>query len=256
MASLPPSDRRPVRKRRERRELCAEGRGQRRQPARQDAGRAARPARRQVARQVREVPRRSRLFRGARRGRARPDRGRAGGAQPRLLRQISEHCVRRGLSEQAPPSRLPVHLRLRRQSRRDPRARHVGARARRSRKAMLDGKLWLPEVGKSTHYHAYWVRPSWVGEMKKTVQVRRAHLLSAAQLGRRQRRAELGHAGADRGALGEARREAKSEAEIEGCAKASADRSAAHPESRMPHISISSATSKFGAECVSAPDET
>jgi spore germination cell wall hydrolase CwlJ-like protein len=32
---------------------------------------------------------------------------------------------------------------------------------------MLDGKLWLPEVGKATHYHAYWVRPSWVREMTK-----------------------------------------------------------------------------------------
>ena len=40
-------------------------------------------------------------------------------------------------------------------------------RARRIAKAMLDGQLWLPEVAKSTHYHAYWVRPSWVNEMKK-----------------------------------------------------------------------------------------
>ena len=32
---------------------------------------------------------------------------------------------------------------------------------------MLDGKLWLPEVGKATHYHAYWVRPGWVREMNK-----------------------------------------------------------------------------------------
>jgi hypothetical protein len=32
---------------------------------------------------------------------------------------------------------------------------------------MLDGKLWLPEVGKATHYHAYWVRPGWVREMTK-----------------------------------------------------------------------------------------
>ncbi|CAM5444277.1 Germination-specific amidase OS=Afipia felis OX=1035 GN=sleB PE=4 SV=1 [Afipia felis] len=40
-------------------------------------------------------------------------------------------------------------------------------RAKRISKATLDGKLWLPEVGKSTHYHAYWVRPSWVHEMKK-----------------------------------------------------------------------------------------
>jgi spore germination cell wall hydrolase CwlJ-like protein len=40
-------------------------------------------------------------------------------------------------------------------------------RARRIAKATLDGRLWLPEVGKSTHYHAYWVHPSWVHEMKK-----------------------------------------------------------------------------------------
>ncbi|MBN8966856.1 MAG: cell wall hydrolase [Rhizobiales bacterium] len=40
-------------------------------------------------------------------------------------------------------------------------------RAKRIAKATLDGQLWLPEVGKSTHYHAYWVRPSWVHEMKK-----------------------------------------------------------------------------------------
>jgi spore germination cell wall hydrolase CwlJ-like protein len=40
-------------------------------------------------------------------------------------------------------------------------------RAKKISKAMLDGLLWLPEVAKSTHYHAYWVRPSWVNEMKK-----------------------------------------------------------------------------------------
>jgi hypothetical protein len=40
-------------------------------------------------------------------------------------------------------------------------------RAKKIAKASLDGLLWLPEVGKSTHYHAYWVRPSWVHEMKK-----------------------------------------------------------------------------------------
>ncbi len=32
---------------------------------------------------------------------------------------------------------------------------------------MLDGKIWLSEVGHATHYHAYWVHPSWVHEMKK-----------------------------------------------------------------------------------------
>jgi hypothetical protein len=32
---------------------------------------------------------------------------------------------------------------------------------------MLSGKIWLPEIGKATHYHAYWVRPDWVREMTK-----------------------------------------------------------------------------------------
>jgi len=40
-------------------------------------------------------------------------------------------------------------------------------RAKRIARDTLDGKLWLPEVAKSTHYHAYWVHPSWVAEMKK-----------------------------------------------------------------------------------------
>jgi len=40
-------------------------------------------------------------------------------------------------------------------------------RAKQIARDTLDGKLWLPEVGKATHYHAYWVRPSWVREMMK-----------------------------------------------------------------------------------------
>ena len=32
---------------------------------------------------------------------------------------------------------------------------------------MLDGKLWMPDVAKSTHYHDYWAHPNWVGEMKR-----------------------------------------------------------------------------------------
>jgi spore germination cell wall hydrolase CwlJ-like protein len=39
-------------------------------------------------------------------------------------------------------------------------------RAARIARETLDGKLWLPEVDRSTHYHAYWVRPSWVRTMK------------------------------------------------------------------------------------------
>jgi spore germination cell wall hydrolase CwlJ-like protein len=34
-------------------------------------------------------------------------------------------------------------------------------------KDTLDGKIWHPEVGHATHYHAYWVRPSWIHEMTR-----------------------------------------------------------------------------------------
>lgn len=44
-------------------------------------------------------------------------------------------------------------------------------RAKKIAKETLDGRLWLPEVGKSTHYHAYWVRPSWTREMRKLYKV-------------------------------------------------------------------------------------
>jgi spore germination cell wall hydrolase CwlJ-like protein len=40
-------------------------------------------------------------------------------------------------------------------------------RAKRIARDMLGGKLWMPEVAKATHYHAYWVHPDWVNEMKK-----------------------------------------------------------------------------------------
>jgi hypothetical protein len=43
------------------------------------------------------------------------------------------------------------------------------ARANRIAKETLDGKVYLPEVAKSTHYHALYVHPNWVGEMKKMV---------------------------------------------------------------------------------------
>ncbi|MGE0565268.1 MAG: cell wall hydrolase [Pseudolabrys sp.] len=41
------------------------------------------------------------------------------------------------------------------------------ARAVRIARDTLDGKLWMPEIAKATHYHAYWVRPSWVNEMRR-----------------------------------------------------------------------------------------
>jgi spore germination cell wall hydrolase CwlJ-like protein len=40
------------------------------------------------------------------------------------------------------------------------RARHIARDA-------LDGKFWLNDVGKATHYHARWVHPWWVHEMRR-----------------------------------------------------------------------------------------
>jgi hypothetical protein len=39
--------------------------------------------------------------------------------------------------------------------------------AKQIAKDTLDGKIWLSDIGHATHYHAYWVRPSWVHEMTK-----------------------------------------------------------------------------------------
>ncbi|MBX6425129.1 MAG: cell wall hydrolase [Variibacter sp.] len=41
------------------------------------------------------------------------------------------------------------------------------ARAKRIAAAALDGKVWLKEIGKATHYHAYWVNPYWVRSMRR-----------------------------------------------------------------------------------------
>ncbi len=43
------------------------------------------------------------------------------------------------------------------------------ARANRIAKQTLDGQIYVPEVAKSTHYHAVYVHPNWVREMKKQV---------------------------------------------------------------------------------------
>jgi spore germination cell wall hydrolase CwlJ-like protein len=40
-------------------------------------------------------------------------------------------------------------------------------RAQRISKATLDGTVWLAQVGKATHYHAYWVHPGWTRGMRK-----------------------------------------------------------------------------------------
>jgi spore germination cell wall hydrolase CwlJ-like protein len=47
--------------------------------------------------------------------------------------------------------------------------RGAWARANRIAKQTLDGKIYVPEVAKSTHYHAVYVHPYWTHEMKKLV---------------------------------------------------------------------------------------
>ncbi len=44
-------------------------------------------------------------------------------------------------------------------------------RAKRISRETLDGKLWLPEIGKATHYHASYVHPYWVRAMKKNAKI-------------------------------------------------------------------------------------
>jgi spore germination cell wall hydrolase CwlJ-like protein len=40
-------------------------------------------------------------------------------------------------------------------------------RAKQIAHETLDGKYWLTDVGKATHYHARWVHPHWVREMQR-----------------------------------------------------------------------------------------
>ncbi len=49
------------------------------------------------------------------------------------------------------------------------RERGAWSRAHRIAKQTLDGKLWLDDVAKATHYHAVYVSPYWVREMRKMV---------------------------------------------------------------------------------------
>jgi spore germination cell wall hydrolase CwlJ-like protein len=45
------------------------------------------------------------------------------------------------------------------------------ARAMRIAEETLDGKLWLPEIGKATHYHADYVHPWWARTMTKHAKI-------------------------------------------------------------------------------------
>ena len=56
-------------------------------------------------------------------------------------------------------------------------------RATRIARETLDGKLWLPEIGKSTHYHASYVSPYWVRAMRKHAKIGLHHFYRPRQWG-------------------------------------------------------------------------
>jgi spore germination cell wall hydrolase CwlJ-like protein len=55
--------------------------------------------------------------------------------------------------------------------RRQIKERDAWAQAERTAQAMLAGRLYVPEVAASTHFHAVYVHPDWVTEMRKIAHV-------------------------------------------------------------------------------------
>jgi spore germination cell wall hydrolase CwlJ-like protein len=51
------------------------------------------------------------------------------------------------------------------------REHELWSQAKQIARDTMDGKLWLPEIGKSTHYHASWVNPWWVRTMRKNARI-------------------------------------------------------------------------------------
>ena len=179
---------------------------------------------------------RSDLFRGARRSRARPDRGGAGGDEPRVLRLLSDTVC--GVVYQNKHRHLACQFTFACDNVADVvREPDMWDRAKKIAKAMLDGQLWLPEVAKSTHYHAYWVRPSWVSEMKKMYKFG-VHTFY---------RPRAWGDGSEAPSWGTPAQTAEISAKLAEAAQSSAETG---QREALGYASISSATSKFGAECV------
>lgn len=49
--------------------------------------------------------------------------------------------------------------------------RGAWARAQKIARQALDAQVWIPEIAKSTHYHATYVRPNWIREMRKMTKI-------------------------------------------------------------------------------------
>ena len=141
--------------------------------------------------------------------RGEPVRGQMAVAQVVLNRAFSGNYpndgVRRRLSERAPPSRLPVHLRLRRHRRRGERAGHVGTRQGDRATRCSTASCGCPRSARRRTTTPTGCSPGWVREMTQAAPGRRAHLLPSARLGRRHRRAAVGRRDRDPGSGEEAR---------------------------------------------------
>ena len=152
---------------RRRRDHRQQGRGHRRRPPADVAGRTARPQRRRPRAKQEKCLAEGDLLRVARRAGARPDRG---GAGDRSTARSPATIRRRvcGVVYQNAHRYLACQFTFACDRHPDViRDQDAWERAKAVAQGTLDGKLWLPEVGKATHYHAYWVRPGWVRTMQR-----------------------------------------------------------------------------------------
>ena len=110
------------------------------------------------------------LFRGARRTLSGPGSGSAGRHEPRVLRLLSARRLRRRFPEQE-NHHLACQFTFACEGKNVSRIDEpdMWEQAKEIAKKMLDGKIWLADIGHATHYHAYWVHPSWVHEMVRSI---------------------------------------------------------------------------------------
>jgi spore germination cell wall hydrolase CwlJ-like protein len=102
--------------------------------------------------------------------RSEPERGQIGVAQVVLNRVFSPHYPNNicAVIYQNAHRRLACQFTFACDGKRKTiQERGAWARAQRIARDTLDGRLWLPEIGKSTHYHARYVRPRWARFMKR-----------------------------------------------------------------------------------------
>ena len=148
-----------------RRDDSAEGRGDRAGPAAEDAGRAARPDAKERAKAEKCLAE-AVYFE----SRGEPKRGQIAVAQVVMNRVFSGYYPNNvcGVVYQNAHRYNACQFTFACDSVKDVvNDPPLWAQAKEIARDTMDGKLWLTDIGKSTHYHAYWVHPWWVGTMRK-----------------------------------------------------------------------------------------